>query len=56
MLILKDKEREVRLNEIRLKEFRKLATHGRGEGKGEPVEGGREFRNRRNIKYLERNH
>ena len=56
LLILKDKEREVRLNEIRLKELRKLATHGRGEGKGEPVEGGREFRNRRNIKYLERNH
>ena len=52
LLILKDKEREVRLNEIRLKEFRKLATHGRGEGKGEPVErGGRGGGRRRGRRW-----
>lgn len=53
MIILKDKEKEVKLNEIRLKEFKKLADQNRNQKRAESIDA-RNFRNNRNIQYLEK--
>ena len=53
LLILKEKEKEVKLNDIKLKEYKKLIIESRQEKKlaGDNM---KEFRNKRNIKYMDR--
>jgi multidrug resistance efflux pump len=53
LIILRDKEKEVKLNDIRLKEFKKLIIQSRAEKK-DTEEHPKEFRSKRNIKYFER--
>lgn len=56
LLILKEKEKELKLNEIRIKELKKLIyhhTHEPQQKKPEKEEHDmKEFRHRRNIKQL----
>lgn len=56
LLILKEKEKELKLNEIRIKELKKLIyhhTHESTQKKPQAEEGDmKEFRHRRNIKHL----
>ena len=62
MLILKDKEKELRLNELRIKELKKLISHHQAEinqkkknaTMGEKEPDMKEFRHKRNIKQLEK--
>jgi hypothetical protein len=55
VLILKDKEKELRLNELRIKELKKLLAHQQSEAKKiEEPKDPKEFKNRRNIKFLEK--
>lgn len=52
LIILKDKEKEAKLNEIRIKEFKKLIVQNKLEKKMENSDLPKEFRSKRNIKYL----
>lgn len=59
LLILKEKEKELKLNEIRIKELKKLIyhhTHETSQKKPQKSEEPdmKEFRHRRNIKHLEK--
>ena len=50
LVILRDREKEAKLNEIKLKEFRKLVLQGRADKEEGDM---KEFRHKRNIKYIE---
>jgi hypothetical protein len=55
LLILKEKEKELKLNEIRIKELRKLIRHNALESIKKVEEPDpKEFRHRRNIKYVDK--
>jgi len=56
LLILKEKEKELKLNEIRIKELKKLISHHSTETVQKKPQSEepdmKEFRHRRNIKHL----
>ena len=59
-MILKEKEKELKLNEIRIKELKKLIQHQNSENQRktqQPAETDmKEYRHKRNIKYLKNDH
>ena len=59
MLILKEKDKELKLNQIRLKELKKLLQHSNAELSGSRKQQNeetdmKEYRHKRNIKYLDK--
>lgn len=57
LLILKEKEKELKLNEMKIKELKRLIKHNGTEirRKTEEPTDPKEFRYKRNIKYLDTN-
>ena len=59
MLILKEKDKELKLNQIRLKELKKLLQHSNAELSGSRKQQSeetdmKEYRHKRNIKYMDK--